>query len=542
PPAVRVDKFPAVSVRGDQNWTQSQRSFVTVRWHHLTELTGDDFGLSNIASGAYQVRIDRSLGVDHVWTMGPSRVLDLHANVSGYEEPSYDAGANFDITKLGFSSAFASELTRPAFPYITGIAGNFGANNGGSFTATSYYTFGATMTQIHGNHSMRYGLEYWVLQQGNNGLGHQPEFDFNGNYTRQNYLNSGGTGVGSTIASFLLGLPSGGAVDNNAQALYSQHYAAGFFQDDWRVNRRLTVNVGLRWDFETQPTERYNRMVATWDPTAVNPISAQAQANYAAILSGPANASNQFVQLLGQLLPASKFQVMGIPIYAGQNGAQRTETKNDYHEWQPRVGFAYQIDKNTVFRGGFGRFTQADYITGSQSGFSRTTSLIASNDNGLTPFDTMANPFRSGILAPVGNSLGALSNPTSFPTWYDPNLGRLYSLEGSAHLQHQWRGWLFEIGFSHNKTYGIWNFGTWAQNEQPLNLWTQYQTPTFDATGKPVATLTWNQPIPNPFKGITALNGTSLGSASTINFSSFFSANPMFSSTGISETKPSGTN
>jgi hypothetical protein len=241
-------------------------------------------------------------------------------------------------------------------------------------------------------------------------------------------------------------------------------------------------------------------------------------------------------------MPASNFKVLGIPIYAGQNGAQRTATKNDYHEWQPRAGFAYRIGPNTVFRGGFGRFVQADYITGSQSGFSRSTGLIASNDNGITPYDTLANPFHSGILQPVGNSLGALSNPTSFPTWYDPNLGRLYSLEGSAHLQHEWKGWLFEIGFSHNKTYGIWNFGTWYENEQPFSLWQQYQTPTFDATGKPVATLTWNTPVPNPFKGIPALAGTSLGSNSTLNFNQFLSANPMFSSSGIAETKPSGTN
>jgi hypothetical protein len=542
PPAVRTDKFPAISIRGDQNWSQTQRSFVTIRWHHLTELSGDDFGASDIASGTYQVRINRSAGVDHVWTISPTKVLDLHFNVSRYEEPSYDAGADFDITKLGFSKSFASELTRSAFPYITGFASNFGANNGGSFTATSYYQWGATLTHVHGNHTFRYGGEYWVLQQANNGIGHQPEFDFNGNYTRQNYLNSGGTGVGSTLASFLLGLPSGGSVDNNAQAFWSQRYTAVFFQDDWRVNNRLTVNLGMRWDYENEPTERFNRMVATWDPTAVSPLSAQAQANYATILNDPANASNAAVQLLKQLVPASQFQVLGIPIYAGQNGAQRTATKNDYHEWQPRAGFAYRINEHTVFRGGFGRFVQADYITGSQSGFSRSTGLIASNDNGITPYDTLANPFHSGILQPVGNSLGALSNPTSFPTWYDPNLGRLYSWEGSAHLQHEWKGWLFEIGFSHNKTYGIWNFGTWYENEQPFSLWKQYQTPTFDATGKPVATLMWNQPIPNPFKGIPALAGTSLGSNSTLNFNQFLSPNPMFSSSGIAETKPSGTN
>lgn len=542
PPAVRTDKFPALSIRGDQNWSNTQHSFVTFRWHDLTELTGANFGVGNPASGTYQDRISKNAGVDHVWTISPTKILDLRFNVTRYEEPSFDAGAGFDLTSLGFSKSFADELTRASFPYITGIAGNFGTNNAGSFTGTTYYSWGATLTHVHGKHLIHYGIEYWVLQQANNSIGHQPEFDFNGNYTRQNYLNSGGTGVGSTLASFLLGLPSGGAVDNNAQAFWSQHYTAGFAQDDWRATSRLTINFGLRWDYETEPVERFNRQVATWDPTAVNPLSAQAQANYAAILASPANAGNAAVQLLQQLLPASQFQVLGVPVYAGVNGAPRSNVHNDYHEWQPRIGFAYQIDSNTVFRGGFGRFTQADFITGSQTGFSRTTSLIASNDNGITPYDTLANPFQSGILQPVGNSLGALSNPTSFPTWYDPNLGRLYSLEGSAHLQRQYKNWLFEIGFSHNKTYGIWNFGTWYENEQPFALWKLYQTPTFDATGKPVATLMWNQPVPNPFKGIAALAGTSLGSNSTLNFSQFLSANQMFSSSGIAEYKPSGTN
>jgi hypothetical protein len=542
PPAVRTDAFPALSIRGDQNWNQTQRSFVALRWHHLTELTNPDFGPGNIASGSYNVRIAMSGAVDHVWTLSPSKVLDLHFNISRYEEPNHDAGAGFDITKLGFASAFANELAASTFPYITGIASNFGTNNAGSFTGTSYYTWGATLTHVHGNHTFHYGAEYWVLQQANNSLGHQPEFDFNGNYTRQNYLNSGGTGVGSTLASFLLGLPSGGAVDNNPQSFWSQHYTAGYFQDDWRVTKRLTVNFGVRWDYEAEPTERYNQLVSRWDPTAVNPISAQAQANYAAILSSPANAGNAAVQLLAQLMPANKFQVLGAPVYAGVNGGPRSALNNDYHEWQPRAGFAYQIGPNTVFRGGFGRFVQADYVTGWQNGFSRTTSLVSSTDNGMTPYDTLANPFHSGILPVTGSSLGALTNPTAGPTWYDPNLGRLYSLEGSAHLQHQWRGWLFEIGFSHNKTYGIWNFGTWYENEQPFNLWQQYQAPTFDGTGKPVATLMWNQPVPNPFKGIAALNGTSLGSNTTLNFNQFLSPNPMFSSSGIAESKPSGTN
>jgi hypothetical protein len=542
PPATRTDKFPALSIRGDQNWNQSQHSFFTVRWHHLTEFASDDFGSGDIATGNYLVRISRNASADHVWTITPSKVLDVHFNVSRYQEPTYDSGAGFDITKLGFSSSFAKELTLEAFPYITGIAGGFGTNVGGTSTNNTYYTLGSTLTHVHGTHTFRYGGEYWILQQAGKTIGHQPEFDFTVAWTQQNYLNAGGTGVGSAIASFLLGLPATGSVDNNAQSFYSQRYTAGFVQDDWRVNSRLTINLGLRWDFETEPVERFNRMVATWDPTAVNPISAAAQANYASILSSSANAGNSAVQTLAQILPASQFQVAGVPVYAGVNGASRSAVRNGYHEWQPRAGFAYRIGSNTVLRGGFGRFTQADFNTGGQTGFSRTTSLVASNNSGITPYDTLATPFQGGILAPVGNSLGALSAPTQFPTWYDPNLGRIYSLEGSAHLQHEWRGWLFEAGFSHNKTYNIWNFGTWYENLQPYAYWKEYQTPTFDANGKPVATLMWNQTVPNPFKGIAALAGTSLYSSSTIAFNQLLTKNAMFSSSGIAEYKPSGMN
>ncbi len=543
PAATRTDKFPALSIRGDQNWNSSQRSFVTIRWHHLVEQAGDDFGPTDIASGNFLERFSRMAGIDHVLTLSSNKVLDIHFNVSRYEEPSYDAGAGFDMTKLGFSPSFAGELNKASFPYITGTPiGSFGTNNAGSFTGTSYYSLGATLTQVHGNHTLHYGAEYWILQQANNSLGHQPEFDFNGNYTRLNYLNAGGTGVGSSVASFLLGSPSGGQVNNNAQAFWSQHYTAGFFQDDWRITPKLTVNLGMRWDFENEPVERSNRLVARYDPTAVSPLSAQAQANYAAILANPANASNAALQTLAQLLPAGQFQVLGMPFYAGVNGTPRSTVNNDYHEWQPRAGFAYQLGPNTVIRGGFGRFTQADFVTGSQNGFSQTTSLTASNDSGMTPYDTMANPFRNGLIQPTGSSLGALTNPTSSPTWYDPNLGRLYSWEYSLHLQHQWKGWLFEAGFSHNKTYGIWNFGTWYQNEQPFSLWQQYQTPSFDSAGKPVATLAWNQTVPNPFKGIPALAGSSLYSASTIPFNQLLSPNAMFSSSGIAESKPSGTN
>src|SRR5262249_42506021 len=158
---------------------------------------------------------------------------------------------------------------------------------------------------------------------------------------------------------FLLGLPHNNANSNfpwNADQYWSQHYDAFYVQNDWRVTSKLTINMGLRWDFETPVTERYNRVTSLFDPTVVNPISGAAQAAYAKILADPKNASNAGVQILQQLLPASSFRVMGAQLFNGVNGVTRGVQNPNYGEVQPRIGFAYRLGPNTVIRGGFGRF------------------------------------------------------------------------------------------------------------------------------------------------------------------------------------------
>ena len=537
-PSVRKDTFPLISIRVDQNWSNTQRSFVTLREHHLTELSGTTFGFNNILAGSYLNRNAKDIAFDHVWTLSNNKVLDLRYSLNRYEEPSYNAGAGFDPTKLGFPGSFVSQLARPSFPYITGVAGNFGVSNAGSYTDTTYHTWGATLTHVHGNHTFRYGGEFWVLQRANEGLGNQGEFDFNSNFTRQNNANSGGTGVGSTFASFLLDMPSGGNIPRNATALYSQHYTSAFFQDDWRVTSRLTINLGMHWDYERPVEERYNRLTDRYDPTVQNPISPSAQAAYAAILADPKNASNPGVQLLQQIRPAGQFAINGVVEFAGVNGAPRTTYNTDLHEWQPRVGFAYNLGHNTVIRGGFGRFTQADYNTGGQFGFSRTTSLIGTTDNYITSYDTMGHPFQNGILAPTGSSLGALTNLGSGPNWDNPNLDRFYSWEYSLHLQHEWHNFLFEAGYSHNKTYNI-SWG-WNENEPTFANWQLYNTPSF-VSGRPVDTLDWNLQVPNPFYHLAGVNpGISVYSNQTIALNQLLNPNPLFG--GITENNPTGKN
>jgi hypothetical protein len=522
--ATRQDKFPVISVRGDQNWNNAHHSFVSVRWAHLHEFIDDFF--HNAATGNYQERIPMGVGLDHVWTVSSNKVLDLRFNVNRYGQPNYDKGSGFDPTQLGFSPSFVSQLVKPSFPRITGIAGDFGTSQAGTYYYNNYYTWSANLTHIHGNHTLKYGAEFWVLQDADGGIGNQPDYDFNNsNWTRQNALVSGGTGVGSSMAAFLLGLPNGGNEPINANGYYSQHFVAGYFQDDWRVTPKLTVNLGMRWDFETPVTERFNRLTSRFDLSQINPISAPAQATYAAILNNPANAGNTGVQLLQQILPASAFKVPGVVLFAGVNGTPRGVYNPDYHEWQPRAGFAYRLGPNTVIRGGFGRFTQAQYDRAGQNGFSRTTSLIATQDNYFTPYDTLANPFRNGIQAPTGVSLGPLTNLGAGVDINDPNANRFYSWEYSLHLQHQIKSWLFEAGYSHNKTYNITQ--SRQQDNPSADLWRKYNGPQFDSSGRPLDILLWNVQVPNPFYNLVGVTGGSIGSSQQTSVNRLLAGDPL---------------
>ena len=133
---------------------------------------------------------------------------------------------------------------------------------------------------------------------------------------------------------------------------------------------------------------------------------------------------------------------------------------------------------------------------------------LVTSDNYFTPFDTLDNPYRTGILNPTGSSLGPLTNLGQGVTWNYQDQRRFYSWEYSAHLQHQIKSWLLELGYTHNKTYNI----TQGLNENlpPYDLWQKYLgvQSVFDAAGRPLDTLLWNTLVPNPFQGLANVSGS----------------------------------
>ena len=192
---------------------------------------------------------------------------------------------------------------------------------------------------MRGKHSFRVGSDFRVYREESFPSVHsagQYTFGRGGVLTRQ-LDNSPAAAIGQDLAAMLLGYPSGGTIDRSTDRFNQVIYGGVFVQDDWKVNNKLTVNLGLRWEYESAPTERATAIPRGFDPDATLDITAAAQAAYAA---------NPIPQV-----PASAFRVRGGLLFLTDE--HRGTYDFDTNNFQPRVGFAYQLNDKTVVRGGW---------------------------------------------------------------------------------------------------------------------------------------------------------------------------------------------
>jgi hypothetical protein len=551
---VQNDKFHGFTLRVDQTENNKNHTFVDLYYNVFTELSDTDFGVGQYLplQGQGQYRANKGITIDHDIQLKENLLLDLSYHVMYWNSQLWDSGRASTAESIGFPASFGAQMQYDVIPEISdsnifqNLAISPGTDNAGQIAPLDLnQDINVRLSQTWKNHNFRYGMEYMIQQEDNHTKGDTGgDFIFGDNYTSQYGTGAGtnGNGIGDAYADFDLGLPgSTSSIPTNTSEFFSQHYVAFYFQDDWRVNPKLTLNLGLRWDFERPTTERFNRFFSVYNPTVPQPIvTAASQPNYAALVTGAPSTNAGIALLQNYGVAPGAFQVMGGPEYAGVNGNSRYENNPRYRYWQPRIGFAYEMMKNTVIRGGLARFAQADFSSAnvSQTGFSTSTPYcptLCQNyyfTNPAAP-QTWENPFPQGLQPITGSSLGIETNvgePTlgSGPTYASPNLGRIYLDTATLVVQHQIKDYLIEVGGLFNDVHGLGeqNSGTNQDiNEPSAAAWIAENTPVFGANWLPGATLPGNTQVANPFHNVQYIYASEAG-ATTIAASQLLRPNP----------------
>ena len=273
------------------------------------------------------------------------------------------------------------------------------------------------VTHISGNHTLKYGLNARDLYGGNRQGGALSGFF---NFTGLTTNPQAPAGTGNSLAQFLTGDVSSAGIDRILGNSWHGFNWSAFVQDDWKVVPRLTLNLGLRWDFQQKPYERNNGQI-NFDPDCVEPSTG----------------------------------LRGCVVYAGVDGQPRTFMDEDYNDFGPRVGFAYDVTGagKTVFRAGYGIYYASIFyrhFTGDINLFSRTRTNYVTSTPGEKAFQ-----FSDGFPFPFKESPGASAGPGA-------RLGQSVSLRESdattpitqqwnASLQHQQGDWFFDVAYAGNK-------------------------------------------------------------------------------------------
>ena len=348
--------------------------------------------------------------VNSTLTLNPTTVVTLRYGFNRFPNFTEGVSYGFNPGSLGLPASFTGGIQANYFPTI-GLLNNTISSTSPSISVFHSKNFSAAVSKYIGRHNITAGFDYRLIHTDFTSLSSSAgNFSFNGVFSRQYPTTTNGTGA--DFADLLLGYPSSGSVITSTKFYDFVRYYAGYVQDDFRVNSKLTLNFGLRYEYETGLGESNNHIVTGFNQTAPNPLAAN--------VTG--------------VLP------VGVLQYAGVGGAASACCSPSKTKLGPRFGLAYQITPKTTFRGGWGIFYNPTIFSTDASiapGYTQTTTYVASNDGNSTPANSLSNPFPSGVLQPVGNSLGALTAIGSTFNYLDK--GRTSGLiqQFSADVQQQ---------------------------------------------------------------------------------------------------------
>ncbi len=497
-PNLSLDKFRNHFGRVDENLSERERLFFRYAHNRREQFDQGTAVFPGIGFDAQDplLRVNDTAVVDSVTVLSPTMILDLRGGFSRYIEQAFRRHVyGFDATQLGFPAAFSAARPDPIPPRIQleQYGTDFGTRNQ-RYNVSNTLSFQPSLSLIKGRHSIKFGSDIRDIRV-NTASGSfvygGGQFHFNRDITTR-FPGISESASGSAAASLLLGAPDSGVVQYTPALAYRWGYYGIYFQDDIRLTSRLTVNVGLRWDVEGSPTERYNRMNRGWNFATASPLAAAAKT---------ANSSD---------CPACANLTGGL-LFAGVNGNPREAFSTNYDHWQPRIGAAYRLAVNTVVRAGFGVFYLPEAAFGGVAGFAVDTPFVATTGGGASqyiPANTLSNPFPGGLFSPVGSSQGLNTFTGSNSVIFNnPNRAIPHANQFSAGIEHQlpWSVKL-EASYVGSRTYDINTNDNQSGGARNLNVNSAAQLAQARLSPSYLT-----QTVPNPFVGL--LPGTNLNGA-----------------------------
>ena len=378
-PGQLVSNYYKMDVRVD--WVKSERyslfGRVTRAWQDdgipLFFNTGGD-STGGESDPRYQAVIGQTFVPSPTW------VINVLVASGRWHEIDTTASSAHDGTFIRLPSSLVSQLSINTLPQFntSGYAQIGNAEFASTVRASNSAQINASK-QLNA-HSIKFGFTMEV--QPYNSLDQTSAmFNFDRGLTSGPVASTDASNSGNSLASLLLGTGSSGDAPYNAALALIQKNFAWYVQDSWRVNNRLTVSAGLRYEIQSPRTERYNRL-NYFATQATNPLS-----------------SDTGLNLKGGL------------VFDGSS--QRGYWDTDYKNFAPRVSLAYKVTDKLVFRSGYAIFnstTAASTLAGTSDGFSTDTAWVSTvGGGGILPANLLSNPFPQGINLPMGSSQGLLT-------------------------------------------------------------------------------------------------------------------------------------
>jgi hypothetical protein len=400
--------------RLDHVFTENDRMYARVLASHGQTIDNPVWTTNIAADPVYRRRDNYYVNLAGTWfhNFTPSVINELRMNFDRRMFTNLNSGAYSNLNaKLGLKGV------RQDFGPRVGVTGMQTIGEGSNMERIQFPIVGMHFVDhvlmVKGNHSLKTGFD----------LRYSRNDDLNRN-TAGGVFNFNDVATGSGLAALLLGWVNS-ANTNEVFPIRSRMDAVGlFFQDDWKVNRKLTLNLGLRWDMDVPRREAFDNRQNSFDPYATNPVSG----------------------------------TPGVLTFSGRNGVSRYAHNFDINNFAPRIGFAWRVTDTWVIRGGgavvyMGQYDQAVPINAT-IGFS-TRGNFTSPDNGLTPAFRLQAGMPTGSvpkesdLAPGFGAVPVGQSTYTSVEYFDP-VGRAtgYMMTFNFNIQRQLPGqWLVEVGY-----------------------------------------------------------------------------------------------